>query len=190
MGAGPHGEASSDASHCPAGAVTKAPPLVHHMKVTMAADQHDTVTSDAADGARSVTTDDPIGLVRELEASGRFVRDNGLGRILHPGKGKISFRQAVREDSLHIIIDGDHVFAHIDRLSPLAFDKDGNAYYSLPRAVRYSLRRILAHNLATMADAIWSLMSPHHRDHRRKLSCERVNPDDAATDPPIADERP
>lgn len=154
----------------------------------MAADQHDTLTSDATDGARSVPTDDPIGLVRELEASERFVRDTGLGRVLHPGKGKVSFRQAVREDSLHIIIDGDHVSAHIDRLSPLAFDKHGNAHYSLRRAVRYSLTRILAHNLTTMADATWSLVSPHHRDHRRKLFCERT-PDDAATDPQVADTR-
>lgn len=90
------------------------------------------------DDPQQLPAGNPIGPLTAVEASGRFIRDSGLGRALHPGKGKISYRQAVRENSLHLVIDGKRVTAHINRLSPLAFDDHGNAYYSLRRAVRYS----------------------------------------------------
>lgn len=150
-----------------------------------------TLTSAADDrGAQAETTGDPVGLLHELEASGRFVRDSGLGRILHPGKGKISYRQAVPENSLHIVINGNRVSAHIDRFSPLAFDANGRAYYSLRRAVRYSLRRILTHNLASIADIAWAVVSGDRADHRREFHCQRTDPHaSTAVGTPAGDER-
>lgn len=130
----------------------------------------------------AMTTGDPVGLLRDLEASGRFVRDNGLGRIFHPGRGKVSYREAVRENSLHILIDGNHVSAHIDGISPLVFADDGTPHYSLIRAVRYSLRRAVVHNLTTLADVAWRLARGHWNEHRCAFHCERIDLDDATVE--------
>lgn len=132
----------------------------------------------AAPAGDSVMTGDPVGLLRDLEASGRFVRDTGLGRIFHPGKGKISYRQAVRENSLHILIDGNRVSAHIDSISPLVFEDDGTAHYSLVRAFRYSFSRVVVHNLASFVDTLWRVASGDWNQHRCEFHCERVDLDE------------
>lgn len=144
-------------------------------------DLHDTDLADdqcAAPADESVVTGDPVGLLRDLEASGRFVRDTGLGRIFHPGKGKISYRQAVRENSLHILIDGNRVSAHIDSISPLVFEEDGTAHYSLVRAFRYSFSRVVVHNLASFVDTLWRVASGNWNQHRCEFHCERIDLDE------------
>lgn len=110
------------------------------------------------------TTDDPVGLVRHLEASERFHRDSVIGRILHPGT--ISFRERVVVNSVHILIVGNQVSAHVDRYAPLATTKAGLARYSFWRAV--------AHNLAHLGQDLGRLLRGRRGEHRCVLDCERV----------------
>lgn len=83
-------------------------------------------------------------LLKSLEANPDFRRDSLLGGIFHPGK--ISYRETSPTDSMHILIDGDRVSAHIDEVSPLRVLPDGSS--------RYAWGRVLAHNvLVVLADA-------------------------------------
>jgi hypothetical protein len=138
-----------------------------------------TATTPEAD---EVSSADPVGLIRDLEASPRFVRDTGFGRILHPGKGKVSYREAVRENGLHLVVDAHHVSAHIDPVTPLVLDKDGNARFSLRRGMRYSLPRVLAHNLSSLAEAVGRLVRGEWSEHRCELLCESVLVEDDDVD--------
>lgn len=88
----------------------------------------------AADAAGSLA---PCDLLRALEANSAFRRDNVLGGIFHPGK--LSYRETSPTNSLHILVDGDTVSAHVDEISPLRLRPDGSA--------RYAWGRVLAHNL-------------------------------------------
>ncbi|HET9444559.1 MAG TPA: hypothetical protein VFO65_14635, partial [Acidimicrobiales bacterium] len=114
---------------------------------------------DRAPGAAA--TADPTDLLGRLEGTGRFHRDAGLGRIFHPGQ--LSLREDVPADSLHLIVDGDRVGAHVDRVSPLGADA--------ARAFRYSLRRAVAHNLSGMAEDLVRLLRGRQGDHRCELNC-------------------
>ncbi|MBW3555792.1 MAG: hypothetical protein KY454_02525 [Actinobacteria bacterium] len=111
---------------------------------------------------------DPGTLLRALENSDRFRRDTGLGAIYHPGK--LSFREVRPTDSMHVIIDGDRISAHIDDISPFKCRPDGTA--------RYSLSRIVAHNLAGMSADLLRLVRGGLGRQRCKLECERVWVDD------------
>lgn len=81
---------------------------------------------------------------RDLETRGVLCRDRGIGRIFHPGA--VSYRETVRENALHVIVEGGRVSAHIDWVSPVAFTRHG--------AARYSVGRVAAHNLAGMAEDV------------------------------------
>lgn len=120
------------------------------------------------DGARRSAArppvSDPVALFRYLEASGRFHRDTGLGRLFHPGR--VSFRENMPSDSLHVVIRDDHVAAHVDRVSPLGLRPE--------RPSRYSLRRAAAHNLAGIAQDFLRLLRGRQGDHRSELDCEWV----------------
>jgi NRPS condensation-like uncharacterized protein len=105
---------------------------------------------------------DPVGLLRHLEASGRFHRDTGLGRIFHPGS--VSFRESVATNSLHVLIHSDRISAHVDRVSPLGLRP--------PRLSRYSLRRATVHNVAAGAQDLLRLLRGRQGDHRSELGCE------------------
>lgn len=132
--------------------------------------------------AEWVASQDKVGLLRNLEASERFIRDAGLGRSFHPGKGKLSYREVVRENSLHVVIHGNRVSAHIDSISPLVFEEDGTAHYSLLRDVRYSLPRAVAHNLSSFAETAWRLLCGQWNHHRCELHCEIVEVDEESMD--------
>ncbi len=108
------------------------------------------------------TITDPVGFFRQLEASGRFHRDTGFGRIFH--RGRLSFRENVRTDSLHIVIHHNHVSAHVDRVSPLALRTEGTS--------GYSVRRATAHNVSGMAQDLLRLLRGRQGDHRSHLDCE------------------
>jgi NRPS condensation-like uncharacterized protein len=117
---------------------------------------------------------DPVALFRHLEASGRFHRDTGVGRLFHPGR--VSFRENSPTDSLHVVIRDDHLAAHVDRVSPLGLRQE--------RPPRYSLRRAAAHNLAGMAQDLVRLLRGRQGDHRSELDCDWVrDPSVDAVDP-------
>ena len=92
--------------------------------------------------AHRFTTDDPAGLVRELEESGRFRLDTRLGAMFH--RGKVSLREVAPTHSLHIIVKGNEVSAHVDRYSPLASSQP-------ERLARYAIHRVAAHNVVGLA---------------------------------------
>lgn len=126
--------------------------------------------------------DDRVGLLRDLEASDRFIRDTTLGRMFHPGTGKVSYREAVRERSLHIVVDGNHISAHLDSVSPLVFADDGTVHYSLLRDFRYTVPRVIGHNLSSLAEMLCRLVGGKWNAHRCELLCERVEMDDTSVD--------
>ncbi|HEV3400337.1 MAG TPA: hypothetical protein VG078_00820 [Acidimicrobiales bacterium] len=103
------------------------------------------------------------GLFNDLP-EGRFLRDSRLGRVLH--RGTVSYREARATDSLHLVVKGDQVLAHLDRIAPLALDHRGRRW-------RYAPVRVLAHNLAALAGEVGELLTgrPHAR---HQLTCERV----------------
>lgn len=129
------------------------------------------MTSDQGFEYTPATVDDPVGLVRYLEASDRFHVDTFLGRLLHPGT--ISFRERVRENSIHILITGDQVAAHVDRYAPLTITPAGS---------RYSFWRAAAHNVAHMAEDLVRLLSGSRGEHRCVLHCRRVEIGDEVLD--------
>lgn len=107
--------------------------------------------------------------LRGLEATGRFRRDRGIGRIFHPGM--VSLREVVPENSLHILIGGNRVCAHIDRFSPLAPVRGGSSGYSAWRTA--------LHNLSGMARDAGRVFGGHRGDGRCEPACEWVDVDDA-----------
>lgn len=74
------------------------PHTAAHTNTTVATEHQYPLTLDAADDGEPITLGDRQ-MLREADASGRFIKDSNLGRILHPGRGKVSYRQAVRQDS-------------------------------------------------------------------------------------------
>jgi NRPS condensation-like uncharacterized protein len=108
------------------------------------------------------TITDPVGLFRRLESDGRFHRDTGLGRLFHPGR--LGLRENSRADSLHVVIDGNRIAAHVDRVSPLGLRPSGRS--------RYSVRQAAAHNLAGMSQDLGRLLRGRQGDHRGELHCE------------------
>jgi hypothetical protein len=125
--------------------------------------------SDAAapDPAAAPPVADPVALLHHLDVSGRFHRDSRLGRVFHAGK--VSLRENEPTDSLHVVVEGNRVKAHVDGVSPLATRSEGLGGYSLRRAV--------AHNLAGMAqDLVW-LVRGRLGDHLCELDCEWVSTD-------------
>jgi NRPS condensation-like uncharacterized protein len=115
------------------------------------------------DGAgRGPSITDPVELFRDLETSGRFHRDTGFGRIFHAGH--VSFRENLPTDSLHVLVDGDRLAAHVDRVSPLGLRPR--------RPVRYSVRRTLTHNVVGAAEDLIRLARGRQGDHRSELDCE------------------
>jgi hypothetical protein len=114
--------------------------------------------------AGAPTIADPVALLRHLELSGRFHRDSRVGRMYHPGM--VSLRENVPTDSLHVSVDGNRVTAHVDEVSPLAVEADGQSRYSVPRTV--------AHNLSGMARDLVLLVRGRQGDHRCELDCEWI----------------
>ncbi len=118
--------------------------------------------------AAGLESADPRALVGALEKDAGFRRDTGLGAIYHPGK--VSFREVRPTESLHIIIDGNRISAHVDDISPFKCRRDGT--------VRYSLSRIVAHNLSGMSADFLRLIRGRFGRQRCELECDRVWVDD------------
>jgi hypothetical protein len=110
-------------------------------------------------------------LLASLESSDRFRRDRGIGNIFHAGK--ISYREATIVDSLHIVIDGNRVSAHVDEISPLRRKRDGT--------FGYSPVRILAHNLSGIVADVSRRVRGRHGQQRCNLECAAVWMPDGAS---------
>lgn len=121
-------------------------------------------------GERSVS--EAAALVRALDANEDFRRDTALGRIFHPGA--ISFREVAPNDSLHIIVSGTRVSAHIDDISPLNCDPSGSHHY------RWS--RVLAHNASGVVVDLARRLTGRYGDHRCNLECDVVEVGDIRGD--------
>jgi hypothetical protein len=117
---------------------------------------------------------DPVALLRELDASGHFHRDSPWARLFH--RGMVSLRENVPNESLHVSVDGNHLAAHVDAVSPLEADSGGPS--------KYSVRRALLHNLVGMAgDLLW-LLRGRQGDHSCVLDCEWVPQEERSADDP------
>jgi len=119
----------------------------------------------AAHAAPEPTISDPVALLRHLDVSGHFHRDSRVGRVYH--RGMVSLRENVATDSLHIVVEGNRVAAHVDGVSPLDLRSEGQSAYSASRA--------LAHNLAGMVQDLLRLLRGRQGDHRCELNCEWVS---------------
>ncbi len=124
-----------------------------------------------ADVDADATIADPVSLFRYLDVSGHFHRDSGIGRLFHPGR--VSYREDVGTDSLHVVVEGNQVAAHVDAVSPLVVGSDGPS--------RYSVRRALSHNLVGMVQDLVELLRGRQGDHRCELRCEWVSSDAHST---------
>lgn len=133
-------------------------------------DSCETSVTAALDAATGAAADVPS-LERALDANPRFRRDSAMGRIFHPGR--VSFREISTRDSLHVIIDGARVSAHVDEISPL----DCNP----ATARQYRWDRVVAHNLAGIAADLRRRVTGHAGRHRCKLECEVVWVDEDAS---------
>ena len=116
-------------------------------------------------------------LIGSLENSDRFHRDTGLGKIFHPGK--ISFREVSAVDSLHILIDGNRISAHVDDISPLRRRPDGS--------IGYSLFRVMAHNVAGACAHAARVVRGQNGEQRCNLECEVVWVDDDPANPLLSE---
>lgn len=121
-----------------------------------------TTCEPSADAA--VASHDPVGLIEFLETSERFHKDTGIGGIVHPGT--ISYRESVTHDSVHILISGNRVSAHVDRYSPLTITRTGTT--------RYSVTRALAHNLAHLGEELIRVVRRRRGEHRCVMDCQRI----------------
>lgn len=101
-------------------------------------------------------------LLKSLEADPRFRRDSLLGGIFHLGRA--SYREVSTTDSLHIVILGDQVSAHVDEVSPLRIRPDGST--------RYAWSRVLAHNLLVLIGDAARRLRGRHGEQRCNLHCE------------------
>jgi hypothetical protein len=116
---------------------------------------------------------DRCDLLKALEANARFRRDSVLGGIFHPGK--ISYREVSPTDSLHILIDGDKVSAHVDDVSPLRVRADGTS--------RYAWGRVVAHNLLVLIEDTARRLRGLRGVQRCNLHCEVEWYDEAEEQP-------
>lgn len=128
---------------------------------------------------KAIASLEPQALCRALEQSDRFRRDTPLGGIFHCGR--VSYRELTPTDSLHIIVRGNRVSAHVDAVCPLEMGEDGSA--------RYSLSRVLAHNLAVLRADLARLLRGRRGRVRCNMECEVVwvHDNDGAGAPEAAD---
>lgn len=122
---------------------------------------------EAATPSRSPLGPDPARFLRDLEASGRFHRDNAVGRIFHPGA--VSLRERVAEDSIHIVMDRGRIKAHVDRYSPVRFTRDGAASYAFWRSA--------VHNVAGAVTDLRNLPRAQHSADRCPTAGESIEVD-------------
>lgn len=107
-------------------------------------------------------------LLAALEGSDQFRRDSALGALFHHGKS--SFRERLATESLHLVVDGDRLSAHVDDVCPLNL--------SGRRRSQYAYARVLVHNMRGMVADARRRLRGHHGTQRCNLQCEVVWVDD------------
>lgn len=119
-----------------------------------------------------MTAHPTVDLLTALENNPRFHRDGLLGGIFH--LGRVSYREISPTDSMHIVIRGDRVSAHVDDVSPLVVRADGTT--------GYAWGRVLAHNVAVLVADVSRRVRGLHGRQRCQLRCGAVDEivDDAA----------
>lgn len=115
-------------------------------------------------------------LIRALDADERFQRDTFLGGIFHPGR--TSFRELSATDSLHVVIRGTRISAHVDEISPLVVRPDGSR--------RYAWGRVVAHNLLVLVGDLTRRLRGQAGAQRCDLHCEIEWVDDDVDGPEAA----
>ena len=105
-----------------------------------------------------------VDLLTALENNARFRRDSLLGGIFH--LGRISYREISPTDSLHIVIRGDRVSAHVDEVSPLVVRRDDTT--------GYAWGRVLTHNLSVLVADVSRRLRGLRGRQRCDLRCETV----------------
>lgn len=111
-------------------------------------------------------------LIKALEDNPAFRRDSLLGGIFH--LGKISYRETSPTDSVHIVINGDQVSAHVDEVSPLRLRPDGS--------LRYAWGRVFAHNVLVLLEDAARRLRGLHGQQRCNLRCQMEWVDDECAD--------
>lgn len=112
---------------------------------------------------------DHAAFLRDLDTSGRFHRDNAVGRVFHPGA--ISYREGTAENSLHIVWERGRILAHVDRYSPIRYTREG--------AARYAFWRVAVHNVAGAVTDLMALpRGGQHSGDRCPTAGERIEVDD------------
>lgn len=101
-------------------------------------------------------------LAKALDADARFRRDTFFGGIFHPGR--TSFREISPTESLHVVIRGTQVSAHVDEISPLVVRPDGT--------YRYAWGRVVAHNMLVVAGDVARRVRGRQGEQRCDLHCE------------------
>ncbi len=125
--------------------------------------------------AESTTVGRPLSF-EALTASGRFVRDSRVGGMFH--RGQLSLREDAPRGSLHVSVgDGGRVSVHVDRYSPLAERRQGRR----GAGSRYSVVRVVVHNLGIVANYGRLLARRRFGDHRCELICEEIEVTDEET---------
>lgn len=120
----------------------------------------------------------PMDLLGALEASDHFRRDSPLGALFHPGK--VSFREMSATDSLHVVVHGNRLSAHVDDVSPLRLVGRGSGRL---RQSRYACARVMSHNLRGMLADARRRLEGRHGAQRCHLECDTVWVDDEAVAP-------
>ena len=104
----------------------------------------------------------PGDLLQALAANPQFHRDSFFGGIFHIGHA--SYREISPTDSLHVLIRGDEVSAHVDDVSPLVVRGDGTC--------RYAWGRVVAHNVLVMIGDIGRRLRGQQGRQRCRLRCD------------------
>lgn len=112
-------------------------------------------------------------LVTALEADHRFRQDSFFGGIFH--LGAISFRDVSATNSLHVVIRGERVSAHVDEVSPLVVRPDGSR--------RYAWGRVVAHNLLVLLGDVSRRFGGQRGRQRCNLHCVAEWVDDEEEEP-------
>jgi hypothetical protein len=112
-----------------------------------------------------VTARPTVDLLAALEKDPRFHRDSLLGGIFH--LGRVSYREISPTHSMHIVVQGDRVSAHVDDVSPLVVRADGTT--------RYAWGRVFVHNVAVLVADISRRVQGLHGRQRCQLRCEAVD---------------
>lgn len=107
-------------------------------------------------------------LRQALEQSRLFHLDSAIGGILH--RGTNSYRELSPLNSVHITVDGTHVTAHVDRVSPIEQNADGKT--------RYSWRKVVVHCIYAIGDGLGCRLRGQEGSQHCSLDCEVVWVDD------------